>query len=91
MDRLLTEAETARYAGVSLGAMQRARRTGKIVPKQEALTGVGTVRFYDGDEIKAYFENSAEYQANRRRCAKKAPSSPNSFLQAINPGTTAIA
>lgn len=65
-ETLLSEAAAARHAGVALGTMQRARRNGKVTPKQEMLTGFGVVRLYSPDEVKAYFTTDAEFLASRK-------------------------
>lgn len=79
---LLSEGATARYAGVSMNAMRRARERGKVAPKQEMLTGVGVCRMYDPAEVKNHFDLDAEFQANRARCRGRLAARSATQLQA---------
>lgn len=69
--QLLSEGATARFAGVALGTLQRYRKSGKIKPEREVLTGFGTVRLYRAEDVKRYFETDPDFLAAKASRQKR--------------------
>lgn len=63
---LMSEAATAKYAGIALMTLRSYRKKGLVKPVEVVE---GLLVLYDADAIKIYFDTSDSFRANKIRIA----------------------
>jgi hypothetical protein len=67
---ILSENATAKHAGVARRTLIKYRTKGSFLPVKRIRTPLGLFRYYFADDVKAFFDNDPEFQANKARLAK---------------------